>query len=673
MRPPFFLLGLAIVALASHASAAGTCPTGTRNVSFMNNCGETIWVGAVGNRTKTVAGADTCAADKDCAVNQYCDATITHQCTFMPVNGTVSTTSTACTMNGDCPAGQFCYTATATCASLPADGNGWQLTAGQNEAVCVPQPWAGRFWSRTTCTFSGTVCSSGTQCCDTGSCLGEDDKTFSLYCRLSAVPPATLAEVALLAYPTDDTYDVSNVDGFNTPVAIAPVGGTYQTTPPPGTFYTPWCGSPGCAKDCGTQPTCNWNLSATTCPTQMLYVVPKQCTTNADCPTPTSKCNAAGICTCCSATDCAAGQVCGVSPLNGGTQTCGTYAGCYSANAACSADPHLGAPLDCQTNAALYACTGSTYGNSCYTAGATPECCGCPSWSPTNTCQSSNSSWVTLAETTALPPSPIGFAATFHDACPTAYSYQFDDKVSTFNCLGQNVTTPVAYAVTFCSTISTSSPPQCISDASCGDGNICNGVETCRAGICTVGTPLDCDDGDPCTMDSCAPASGCQHTTVADLGSCSTVIPGGQNKKSDCYVFADLKGMHPIENQKTLVCSDGDPTCDMDGKCNNVCVLQARLCINSATLPPCTPPSQLTTLKFKSHPKSFALNTPAQLTGPQCSAFNTINLPVKVSKKGKKSTGVLKVTATAKAPKPTKPKSDSDTYIMKCVPGCAPS
>jgi hypothetical protein len=104
-----------------------------------------------------------------------------------------------------------------------------------------------------------------------------------------------------------------------------------------------------------------------------------------------------------------------------------------------------------------------------------------------------------------------------------------------------------------------------------------------------------------------------------------------------------------------------------------VCVLQARLCINSATLPPCTPPSQLTTLKFKSHPKSFALNTPAQLTGPQCSAFNTINLPVKVSKKGKKSTGVLKVTATGKAPKPTKPKSDSDTYIMKCVPGCAPS
>ena len=215
--------------------------------------------------------------------------------------------------------------------------------------------------------------------------------------------------------------------------------------------------------------------------------------------------------------------------------------------------------------------------------------------------------------------------------------------------------------------------PQCISDASCGDGNICNGVETCQAGVCTAGTPLDCDDGDPCTMDSCAPASGCQHTMVADLGSCSIVIPGAKKKKADCYVFADLKGMHPLKNPQTLVCADGDPTCDTDGKCNNVCALQVRLCINTPNLPPCVPPSQLTKLKFKSHPVTSTLNTPAQLTGAQCAAFHDVNLPVKASKKGKKSTGVLKVKATATAPKGTKPKTDRDTYIMKCVPGCAPS
>jgi hypothetical protein len=159
---------------------------------------------------------------------------------------------------------------------------------------------------------------------------------------------------------------------------------------------------------------------------------------------------------------------------------------------------------------------------------------------------------------------------------------------------------------------------------------------------------------------------------VADLASCSIVIPGGENKKSDCYVFADVKGMHPLKNPKTLECADGDPSCDMDGKCNNVCALKVRLCINSASLPPCKPPGQLASLKFKSHPKSFSLTTPAPLTGAQCSAFNTINLAVKTSKNGKKSTGVFKVNASAKAPKGTKPKSESEAYVMKCVPGCTP-
>src|SRR5262249_14925594 len=112
-----------------------------------------------------------------------------------------------------------------------------------------------------------------------------------------------------------------------------------------------------------------------------------------------------------------------------------------------------------------------------------------------------------------------------------------------------STTTTIAVTATTTTTIPT--PPQCLSDASCGDGNICNGVETCRAGVCTAGTPLNCDDSDPCTVDSCDPRSGCQHTMVADLGSCSIVIPGGEKKKSDCYVVEDLEGRHSLKNPKT--------------------------------------------------------------------------------------------------------------------------
>jgi len=47
---------------------------------------------------------------------------------------------------------------------------------------------------------------------------------------------------------------------------------------------------------------------------------------------------------------------------------------------------------------------------------------------------------------------------------------------------------------------------------SCDDGDVCNGPETCQAGTCVSGTPLDCNDGDPCTDDSCDPISGCANT-----------------------------------------------------------------------------------------------------------------------------------------------------------------
>ena len=38
---------------------------------------------------------------------------------------------------------------------------------------------------------------------------------------------------------------------------------------------------------------------------------------------------------------------------------------------------------------------------------------------------------------------------------------------------------------------------------SCDDGDVCNGDETCNAGVCDPGTPLTCDDSNPCTDDSC--------------------------------------------------------------------------------------------------------------------------------------------------------------------------
>jgi hypothetical protein len=47
---------------------------------------------------------------------------------------------------------------------------------------------------------------------------------------------------------------------------------------------------------------------------------------------------------------------------------------------------------------------------------------------------------------------------------------------------------------------------------SCADTNVCNGAETCRAGVCAPGTTLSCDDGNACTDDSCNATTGCVRT-----------------------------------------------------------------------------------------------------------------------------------------------------------------
>jgi hypothetical protein len=57
---------------------------------------------------------------------------------------------------------------------------------------------------------------------------------------------------------------------------------------------------------------------------------------------------------------------------------------------------------------------------------------------------------------------------------------------------------------------------------SCSDGNVCNGLETCNgASVCLAGTPLVVSDNNPCTADSCDPSTGVHHTPAATGTLCS--------------------------------------------------------------------------------------------------------------------------------------------------------
>lgn len=99
---------------------------------------------------------------------------------------------------------------------------GFELPAGQSDSVDIPSPWEGRFWGRTRCSSDSGKFTCATADCGSGQvgCNGA-----------GAVPPATLAELRAEANGGQDFYDISNVDGFNVPMSIAPVGGTGDCKP----------------------------------------------------------------------------------------------------------------------------------------------------------------------------------------------------------------------------------------------------------------------------------------------------------------------------------------------------------------------------------------------------------------------------------------------------------
>ncbi len=85
-------------------------------------------------------------------------------------------------------------------------------------------------------------------------------------------------------------------------------------------------------------------------------------------------------------------------------------------------------------------------------------------------------------------------------------------------------------------------------DGPCSDDDVCTVGDACLAGQCAAGTPLDCDDGNPCTDDSCDAAVGC--TTTPNDAPCSdgTVCTTGDACVSGVCVATGI-----------LLCGDDTP------------------------------------------------------------------------------------------------------------------
>ncbi len=90
----------------------------------------------------------------------------------------------------------------------------------------------------------------------------------------------------------------------------------------------------------------------------------------------------------------------------------------------------------------------------------------------------------------------------------------------------------------------------------CDDGDPCT-ADSCLDGICT-NTPINCDDGDPCTDDSCDSGSGCVNTSI----DCNDGDP--------CTIDSCVGGVCQYD---PVNCDDADPctddSCDSGSGCSN--------------------------------------------------------------------------------------------------------
>lgn len=373
----------------------------------------------------------------------------------------------------NCPSGTTFESTTSECYwnnPTPSTGS-YALSTGQTSVFTIP---ANSYQSSTDVMWSGGLtarlnCNSVTGICDIGTCTTPG--VPSLACRIgqSFAVPSTNVEFTLLQNGVD-TYDVQVITGLSVPTSMAPsVTFTSDTDP-----YN--CGTPGSPQQQSTSVrtlfASPWTFSPSVVnniPTAAYNLVSGSVTTNTLCQT--------GTCTTgvCGYTRDATSQ--GLSPLNY-QLSCGTLLSHISGDGVWKLNPDTSvsesniAPFnfyavvessggaDANTNLyptwRFYECNnpgvagggfpGSPYQSS---TGSNANSCGCTNWagiaSPNAPCQFTNAAWTNQVEPTIT---------WFKQACPTCYSYPYDDPASTFQCHSNasptNPANAVNYTITFC-------------------------------------------------------------------------------------------------------------------------------------------------------------------------------------------------------------------------------
>ncbi|MFQ5478578.1 MAG: hypothetical protein ACE5E4_08180 [Candidatus Binatia bacterium] len=121
----------------------------------------------------------------------------------------------------------------------------------------------------------------------------------------------------------------------------------------------------------------------------------------------------------------------------------------------------------------------------------------------------------------------------------------------------------------------------------CDDGDACTTMDTCSGGLCVGGPAPNCDDGNPCTVDSCDQLAGCQNDNISvscddgdacttndtcSNGSCIGGAPLGCNDGNPCTDDSCDSQSGCVNTDNNLACEDGDACTAGDVCLGGVCL-----------------------------------------------------------------------------------------------------
>jgi hypothetical protein len=105
------------------------------------------------------------------------------------------------------------------------------------------------------------------------------------------------------------------------------------------------------------------------------------------------------------------------------------------------------------------------------------------------------------------------------------------------------------------------------------DGSVCTKDDACANGKCLSGQPIKCDDNNPCTNDSCDSKTGCKNENAEGLGC---------NFDDNPCTVGDQCKLGKCEAGPAKACSSGDQC--VEGKCS---ILKDGVCTYTTKVGPC--------------------------------------------------------------------------------------